>query len=101
MYNFRGKKRAWACESSRFIRAARNIDFLHKKVDGLLTVYFVQIGEAETVQMYQKIGEKCDFAKFSLFLRFKYIQKQDYIDYFARFLKIEGNFLLNSAVISK
>ena len=78
-----------------------NIDFLHKKVDGLLTVYFVQIGEAETVQMYQKIGEKCDFAKFSLFLRFKYIQKQDYIDYFARFLKIEGNFLLNSAVISK
>ena len=74
---------------------------MHKKVDGLLTVYFVQIGGAETVQMYQKIGEKCDFEKFSLFLRFKYLQKRAIIDYFAQFLKIAGNFLLNSAVISK
>ena len=71
MYNFRLEKRIRKHEIPIFILMIENIDFLHKKADGLLTVYFVQIEGSETVQMCQKIVEKCDFLDFSLRLHSK------------------------------
>ena len=101
MYNFCIKKCARKHEIPIFVPATENIDFLHKKADGLLTVYFVQIKGPETVQMYQEIVEKYDFQKFSRILHFKNCEKSDFQAYFCRFLKIISNYLWISIKISK